>query len=51
MAIPIKSAPILTKSAARNFERQATFNMKKKSTIDFTQQCDSASRILLKAKI
>lgn len=51
MAIAIKSIPILNGKVAKAFISKADANLKKKATIDFSEQVAKANRILANAKI
>ncbi|MNE71092.1 hypothetical protein D3C80_1669330 [compost metagenome] len=51
MAIAIKSIPVLRDKAARVFISAVTANTAKKSSIDFSKQVSTMSKILAKAKI
>ena len=51
MAIAIKSIPVLKAKAAKAFTSAVTANSAKKSSIDFSTQVSTASKILAKAKI
>ncbi len=51
MAIAIKSIPVLKQKAAKVFIETITENSAKKSTVDFTAQANTASKILAKSKI
>jgi hypothetical protein len=51
MAIAIKSIPVLRDKAAKAFTLTVTANSAKRSSIDFSKQVSTASKILAKAKI
>lgn len=51
MAIAIKSIPVLKAKAAEAFTSTVTANTAKKSSVDFSKQVSTASKILAKAKI
>lgn len=49
MASTIKSIPILQEQEAENFLRRAETNVDKRDSVNFKEQLNSASAILLKA--
>lgn len=51
MAIAIKSIPVLKNESAKNFEKRAERNSKKRATVNFTEQAKYAFAILEKAKL
>ncbi len=51
MAIAIKSVPVLKESVAVQFDSNARESIAKKSSVKFSRQIASASKILAKAKI
>ena len=51
MAIEVKSAPVLTGVAARRFNQNAAKALKRKHTIDWSEQMKNAKEILTNAKL
>lgn len=51
MAIAIKSIPVLRDKAAKVFTLTVNANSAKRSSVDFSKQVSTASKILAKAKI
>lgn len=51
MAIAIKNVPVLKGSEALSFETRAKASIAQKATIKFTEQLQTASNIIKKAKI
>ena len=51
MAITIKYIPILKDKEAENFQQTIEQNSKKRKSVDFRTQLDSANQILKKAKL
>jgi hypothetical protein len=51
MALAIKSIPILRADVAASFVRNASTQLAKKATIDFSKQAVQASKILAKARL
>ena len=50
MAIEVRSAPILTGAAARRFNQNAAKALKRKHTIDWSEQMKIAKEILTNSK-
>jgi len=50
MAIEVRSAPVLTGAAARRFNQNATRALKRKHTIDWSEQMKIAKEILANTK-
>jgi hypothetical protein len=51
MAIAIKSIPVLTGKAAKDFHKSVKDNAKKVEKIDFSKQLELTAKILEKSKI
>ncbi|MCB9426667.1 MAG: hypothetical protein H6584_06525 [Flavobacteriales bacterium] len=51
MAIAIKSIPILRKKAASDFIKKVDESTARKSSVDFSKQVSTASKIFAKAKL
>jgi len=50
MAIEVRSAPVLTGSAAKRFDQNATKALKRKHTVDWSAQIQITREILANAK-
>ena len=51
MALPIKSIPVLTGKAAKEFQKNIDKNLKNKGSVDFSKQKQMMKEILIRSKV